>query len=281
MTANFAGTPSPRLATTFRRVAWPAVAAAVLALAGCADAPTAPNSQAARVLAPSGKLRVGLYPGSPTSIIPASSPGEARGVGHDVGRDFARRLGVPFEPVVFERNAEVLEAGKEGRVDLVLTNATAARAKFLDFSPTVLEIEQGYLVARGSTIASAADVDRAGVRVGVSQGSTSQGVLAKELRHAVVVPTPNLKAAAEMLSAGRLDAFATNKAILFEMGDGLPGSRVLDGRWGMERFAFGIPKGRDAALPLLGELVAGARAEGVVATAVERAGVRGTPAKSH
>lgn len=266
------------IASAVRRFAGPAVAAAVLALAGCAGGPAAPDSAAARVLAPSGKLRVGLYPGSPTSIIPASGSGEARGVGHDVGRDFAKRLGVPFEPVVFERNAEVLEAGKARRVDLVLTNATPARAAFLDFSPTVLEIEQGYLVPGGSTIASAADVDRTGVRVGVSQGSTSQGVLSKELKNAVVVPTPNLKAAAEMLSSGKLDAFATNKAILFEMSDRLRGSRVLEGRWGMERFAFGIPKGRDAALPLLGELVAGARSEGVVAKAAERAGVRGTPA---
>jgi len=250
-------------------------------LAGCAAAPAAPDPQLVQVLAPAGKLRVGLYPGSPTSVIPASGSGEARGVGHDVGRDMARRLGVPFEPVVFERNAEVLEAGKAGRVDLVFTNATAERAKFLDFSPTVLEIEQGYLVPRGSAIASAADVDRAGVRVGVSQGSTSQGVLTKELRHAVVVPTPNLGAAAEMLSAGKLDAFATNKAILFELGDKVPGSRVLDGRWGMEKFSFGIPKGRDAALPLLGELVAGARADGTVAKAAERAGVRGTPSSGH
>jgi polar amino acid transport system substrate-binding protein len=246
-------------------------------LVGCAGAPTAPDPQQVRVLAPTGKLRVGLYPGSPTSIIPASGPGEARGVGHDVGRDLAGRLGIAFEPVVFERNADVLEAGKAGRVDLVFTNATAERARFLDFSPTVLEIEQGYLVPRGSAIASAAGVDRAGVRVGVSQGSTSQGVLSKELRNAVVVPTPNLKAAAEMLSAGKLDAFATNKAILFELGDKVPGSRVLDGRWGMERFSFGIPKGRDAALPLLGELVAGARADGTVARAAQRAGVRGTP----
>jgi polar amino acid transport system substrate-binding protein len=57
---------------------------------------------------------VGLYPGSPTSIIPAARRGEERGVSHDVGRDFARRLGVPFEPVVFPKNAEVLEAAREG-----------------------------------------------------------------------------------------------------------------------------------------------------------------------
>jgi polar amino acid transport system substrate-binding protein len=47
-----------------------------------------------------------------------------------------------------------------------------------------------------------------------------------------------------MLSQGRLNAFATNKAILFEMSDSLPGSRVLDGRWGVEHLAIAIPKNR-------------------------------------
>jgi polar amino acid transport system substrate-binding protein len=258
------------------------VAAALgLMLAGCAGTPAAPDPQVVRVIAPTGKLRVGLYPGSPTSIIPDPVPGNAKGIAHDVGRDLARRLGIPFEPVVFQRNEEVLAAGKSGTVDLVFTNATPTRAAFLDFSPTVLEIEQGYLVPQGSAISAAAAVDRAGVRVGVSQGSTSQSVLSRELRNAVVVPTPNLKAAREMLASGKIDAFATNKAILFQMSDELPGSRVLDGRWGMERFSFGIPKGRNAAIPLLGKLVEEAKSEGVVRRATERAGVRGTSASAH
>ena len=250
-------------------------------LAGCAGAPAAPDPQVVRVLAPTGKLRVGLYPGSPTSIIPDPVSGNAKGIAHDVGRDLAGRLRIPFEAVVFQRNEEVLDAGKSGRVDLVFTNATPARAAFLDFSPTVLEIEQGYLVPQGSAIAAATAVDRAGVRVGVSQGSTSQGVLSRELRNAVVVPTPNLKAAREMLASGKIDAFATNKAILYQMSDELPGSRVLQGRWGMEHFSFGIPKGRDAAIPLLGKLVDEAKSDGVVRRATERAGVRGTSASAH
>jgi polar amino acid transport system substrate-binding protein len=79
-----------------------------------------------------------------------------------------------------------------------------------------------------------------------------------------------------MLSAGKLEAFATNKATLFEMSDELQGSRVLDGRWGLETFAIGIPKGRDAAMPLVSEFVGEAKANGTVTRAVARAGLRGT-----
>jgi len=79
-----------------------------------------------------------------------------------------------------------------------------------------------------------------------------------------------------MLATGKLEAFATNKATLFEMSDALPGSRVLAGRWGLESFAIGIPKGREAALRLVTRLVADARADGAVTRAVQRAGLRGT-----
>ena len=50
-----------------------------------------------------------------------------------------------------------------------------------------------------------------------------------------------------MMTSGKLDAYATNKASLFEMAEKLPGSKVLDGRWGVEHFAVAIPKGRDQA----------------------------------
>jgi polar amino acid transport system substrate-binding protein len=45
---------------------------------------------------------------------------------------------------------------------VVLTNATPARTEFLDFTPPVLTIEQGYLVPSGSRIATAGEVDRNG-----------------------------------------------------------------------------------------------------------------------
>jgi polar amino acid transport system substrate-binding protein len=252
------------------------VVVSLAVLSGCASISAPRNAAATQALAPTGKLRVGLYPGTPTSILGNPASGNAKGVGFDLGRELAQRAGVPFEPVVFTKNAEVLAAAKAGSVDMVFTNATPARRNDVDFSPTVLQVEQGYLVPAGSPIRALGQFDRVGVRVGVSEGSTSEATLSREFRNATVVRTPSLKAAIDMLAAGKLEAFATNKATLFEMSDELPGSRVLDGRWGLEGFAIGIPKGREAALPLVSSFVGEAKANGAVARAVERAGLRGT-----
>jgi len=250
------------------------IVVAMLIAGGCAtNATVSPGVR--QVLAPTGKLRAGYYPGSPTSMIKDAS-GEIKGVGYDLGSELAARLGIPFEPVVFERNAQVLDAVKSGRIDITLTNATPARTKDMDFTPPLFQVELGFLLPPNSKITVMADVDRPGIRVGVSEGSTSEGALSRELKNAVVVRAPTLKNAIDMLSSGKIDAFATNKAILFEMSDELAGSRVLRERWGLENFAMGIPKGRELAMPFLGQFVDGAKADGIVGRAIERAGLRGT-----
>lgn len=254
----------------------PVIAVVAQLLAGCAGTALAPSPSERQVLAPSGKLRVGLYPGSPTSILGDPAAPETKGVAFDLGKELARRLGVPFEPVVFPKNAEVIEALKAGQVDVAFTNASPARARDIDFTQPYLDVEQSYLVPAGSAMAAPADIDRPGIRVGVSVGSSSQAVLTRQFKNAVVVLVPTLKEAIEMLSQKQLDAFATNKAILFELSDSLPGSRVLAGRWGLEHFSAGIPKGRDLGMPYMRKFVEEVQSTGLVQTAVERAGVRGT-----
>lgn len=249
------------------------VVAGSIAMVG-ANGAGAADREARQILAPTGTLKVGLYPGTPTSILPDASGGP-RGVGYDLGKEIAQRLGVPYEPVVFAKNAEVLEAVKTGRVDMAFTNASAERAKDMDFGPPYLEIELGYLVRQRSPIAALADIDKGGVRVGVTQGSSSDGVLSRELKSAEIVRPTTLGAAIEMMASGQLDAFATNKATLFEMAEKLPGSRVLDGHWGVERHAIAIPRGRYQGMEFVEKFSRDAKSEGLVRAAVARAGLRG------
>ncbi|CAL76215.1 putative extracellular solute-binding protein [Bradyrhizobium sp. ORS 278] len=252
--------------------------ALAVALLACAivrpDPGLAADGDAATVLAPSGRLRAGLYPGTPTSILPDGTD-NPRGVGYAIGKEMARRLHVDYEPVVFTKNAEVLEAVRTGAVDVAFTNASAARAKEMDFGPVYLEIELGYLVPDGSTLANASDVDASGRKVGVTTGSTSDATLGRELKQAALVRSPTLKDAVALLKGREIDAFATNKATLFEMAEQVPGSRVLDGRWGEERHAIAIPKGRDAGLDFVRAFTAEIRSSGLVSTAAERAGLKG------
>ena len=91
-----------------------------------------------------------------------------------------------------------------------------------------------------------------------------------------MLAAPSLQAAIAMLSRGELDAFATNKAILFEMNDQLRDARVLAGRWGLEHLAIAIPKGRDPGLAWIRQFADEAGAQGLLDRAAARAGLRGT-----
>jgi polar amino acid transport system substrate-binding protein len=227
------------------------------------------------ILAPSGVLKAALYTGTPTSILPDPTSGGPRGVGYDLGKELARRLGVRYEPIVFDRNADVLAAIKDGRADVAFTNSSsAARAKDMDFGPAFMDVELGYLVPKGSALADVVDVDAAGLRVGVTAGSSSDATLSRDFKHAEVVRVVNFAAGIAMMSAGKLDAYATNKASLFEMSDKLAGSKVLRGRWGVEHFAVAIPRGRDQAMPFLRQFTNAVKSEGLVSAAITRAGLR-------
>ncbi len=230
---------------------------------------------AREVLAPKGRLRVGVYLGSPLSMVRDSRTGEIHGLSFDLGKELAKRLDVAFEQVNYQRIADVLAGMKAGDVDFTVSNATPARAANVTFSQTLLSLELGYLVPAASRIAAISDVDRAGIRVGVTEGSTSQGTIPNLLPNATVVTAQNFKRAIEMFERRELDVFATNKPTLFDMSDQMPGARVLDGRWGVEHVAIAIPKGREAALEYLRGFVEQAQAGGLLSRAAERAGLRG------
>ena len=247
--------------------------AAAAALAGCAKPGLSPDVRTA--LAPTGTLRIAVYPGSPTSLLRGPGPNEMRGLTVEIGRELARRLGVPAEIVVFEKVPDIVEALKAGKADFTITNASPARAKDIDFTAAIVQLESGYLVPANSRIFTPADIDRVGVSAGVTQGSSSQSLLMRELQKATVMAAPSVMAASELLRNGELEAFATHKGILFDMSDRVPGSRVLDGRFSLEQLAVGVPKGRSGAAAYLQDFVSDANTQALVQQAALRAGLRG------
>jgi len=248
----------------------------VVSLAVSALASTYAQAQDMReILAPTGKLRVGVYFGSPTSMVHDARTNEIHGLAFDLGKELARRLNVPFAEINYQRISDVLEGMKAQDVDFTISNSTPARAATVVFSQTLLTIELGYLVVASSPIKGIADIQKPGLRIGVTQGSTSQGTIPKLLPNAVVVPAENYKRGIEMLERGEIDTYATNKPTLFEMSDQMPGSRVLDGRWGEEHLAVAIPKGREAGLDYIRHFVEEVQTSGLLAQAEERAGLRG------
>ena len=237
--------------------------------------PATELAQARQALAPTGTLRVGVYPGSPTSLVIHPHTGERAGVALALGQLMGQQLGVPVQVVEFARVAEIITAIQRGEVDMTFTNASPARARDVDFSRTLVQLELGLLLPPQSSIRRFEQVDRAGLRVGVSQGSSSQGVLTQQFKQAQVVPVASLDVAQHMLRSQQLDAFATNKGILFEMREKLPGFSVSDDRWGLENLAIAVPKGRAAGQTFLTAFAEQVTRSGRLAQMAERAGLRG------
>ena len=242
-----------------------------LATSPCAAKP--PNAQVMQTLAPTGKLRVGLYAG-PTNVIRGAGD-QPHGVGFDLGKELAGRLGVPFVPVTYASPGALMDGLKAAEWDICFVGVTAEREKILSFTEPFLLIEQSYLVPAGSPIDSIGEVDRAGFRIGAPQGGSVNTVLSRTIKHATIVPIAGNAAAADLLKAGKIDAFAASKANLADISGRVPGSRILDGRIGVDEIPIGIPRGREAALPYLKQFLQDAKSKGLIRAAVWNAGIRG------
>jgi polar amino acid transport system substrate-binding protein len=244
-------------------------------LAGCMSINAAPTTEVRQALAPTGKLRVALQLGSPHNVIRDPVSGEMKGVGYDLGKELARRVGVPFEPVFYPSVGALLDAGKAGAWDVAFVGFSPARAKEWDFTALHMEVEFGYLVPRGSSISTMADVDRPGIRVAVQEKSQPDIFLSRTLKTAVVVRGSSLAGTVDALRSGSADAIFSIKPSLFEISNQLPGSQVLDGRPGVDPHAMALPKGRDPAVAYARQFIEEAKSNGLVKAAIERAGIRG------
>jgi polar amino acid transport system substrate-binding protein len=226
-------------------------------------------------LAPTGKLRVGINYGNPVLATRDSGSGELRGVAVDLARELGKRIGVSVELVPFESAGKMVQGVKAGAWDVAFLAVDPGRAGEITFTAPYIEIEGTYLVPAGSQLQATADVDRAGVRIGVSANSAYDLFLSRSLQHAELVRAPDPSTAFELLGAGKVDVVAGVRQSLMANVEKLPGSRVFPDRFMAIQQALGIPKGRNEGAKYLRDFIEDAKVSGLVARAIEMAGVRG------
>lgn len=257
-----------------RTLARPLAAASLvlLALAGCAIAPApTPSSEAARLLAPGGKLRVALLTGNP--VLVRERGGELSGIAVDLARALADELGAEFVPVGYANGAAVLDSAARGEWGVAFLAFDPARTQ-VRFARAYMEIENTLLVPAGSPIRDFGDMDRRGRRIVVQSGDAADLFLTRALKQARLVRTSHA-AAPEILARGEADAYAANRLRLIEVAPVLPGSVVLPGRFLALPQAIAVAPEREAALGYLNEFVESSKASGAVQRAIDRAGVPG------
>src|SRR5688572_2946522 len=227
-----------------------------------------------RDLAATGKLRAGINYGN-FILAQKDASGESRGVAVDLARELAQRLGVPLEIIAYDSVAALVDAAKTNAWDIGFCGIDPAREGEIGFTAAYLLIEATYLVPAGSPFGTAAEVDRAGVRVAAPARANYELFLKRMLRNAELVSTQGGGAAFDLLAKGEVDALAGLRQALIDLEPKLPGSRMVDGNFMGVPQAIGVPRGRDAGLKYVRGLVEEAKASGLVARAIERVGARG------
>ena len=253
-----------------------AVLLAVALLSTCAmAAPVAPPA-ARSELAPTGKLRVGLLVMNRAYVTKIDPTGEWQGIAVDIGRELARQLGVPFEPIGYKFVPELLAGAKAGEWDVAFIGVDPSRVTEMDFTAPYLEADNTYLVLTNSPIRKVDDADRPGNRIAVTQGATQDLVLSRMLKHAEVVRVPTVPTVGvELLRSGNVHALAANYQALVQLAAKTPGTRVAEGSVYGTPQALAVAKGRPAGAAYAREFIEYAKASGLVRQAVQHANLPG------
>jgi polar amino acid transport system substrate-binding protein len=226
-------------------------------------------------LAPTGKLRVGINYGNSVLATRDLNTGQLGGVAVDLATELGRRTDLPVELVGFESAGRMVEGLQAAAWDVAFLAVDPGREEEISFTAPYIEIEGTYLVPPGSAIGTIADVDHENVRVGVSGKSAYDLFLSRNLKHAQLVRASSPEAAFELILAGKVDALGGVRQHLVANTGKLPESRVLDGRFMAIQQALGIPKGREAGVSYLRGFIEEVKSSGLVARALEKAGVQG------
>jgi polar amino acid transport system substrate-binding protein len=128
-------------------------------------------------------------------------------------------------------------------------------------------IEGVYMVPKDSALKNVADVDAAGIRIGVNKGSAYDLFLTRSLKNATLVRGED---GVTLFKQDKLEAAAGVKQPIVLYANSDPDVRVLDGRFMEIRQAMGTPQGRPDGAAYLREFIEEMKASGFVADALKR-----------
>ena len=236
------------------------------------------KAEGASDIAPTGTLRVAVAVGPAASAFwttrdPAT--GKPRGVTVELAKMAADKLHVPLQLVEYQSSDEIAAASGKDVWDLSFMPADVKRETFVDQGPAYVAYMSGYLIRAGSDIRSVADVDRAGLRVGCIEGTSTSRTVEKSLKQAKLTKFVKPEQAAELIGKGELDALAMGMGALEDLSRKLPGTKVLDEVIQSTGVVVVVPKGKAVAKVWAAHFLDEAKADGTVRRALDGGGFTG------
>jgi len=229
-----------------------------------------------RAFAPTGTLRASINLGNPILANKNLTTNEPFGVSIDLAREFAKRLGVGIDLVVFDAAGKSVEAVRGEQADIGFFAIDPLRGEGISFTAPYVLIEGSYMVPVDSALQSNDEVDHAGIRVTVGKGSAYDLFLTRELKHADIVRAPTSPTVVDVFVEQKLEVAAGVKQQLEADLVRFPNHRLLPGRFMVIQQAMGTPKSRGAeAAAYLAKFVEDMKVSGFVAEALARHHIQG------
>ena len=234
-------------------------------------------SALAAELIPGGTLRATFISTNPVQAKTDPTTGEVKGPAADLARELGRRLGVPVTIAGANGVNGVLTSVRDGQADIGFLAYDPVRAKEVDYSQTYALAQNTYLVLDGSPLRSIAEIDRQGMKIGVTEGDTADLVLTRTLKTAELWRNKggDMEAAFRALQSREIAAYATNRQRLHELSQRHAGLRLLaENFYGVEQSII-VKKGNTRLLETIQTFLDDARTSGLTASAIARSGIVG------
>lgn len=226
--------------------------------------------------APGGSLRAAINLGNPILANRDVATGKVFGVSVDLATALAERLGRKLDLVVVDGAAKSVAAIDTGTADIGFFAIDPVRGAGIQFTPPYVNIEGAYLVRQDSKLKANEEVDQAGHRIAVGNGSAYDLYLTREIKSAQLVKAATSQAVVDTFVGQNLEIAAGVRQQLESDAKRLGGLRLLPGRFMVIHQAMGMGKRRSqAAHDYLSAYVEEMKASGFVANALKRHGIEG------
>ena len=222
-------------------------------------------------IAPTGMLRISLNFGNPV-LVQRDDAGEPKGISPALAVELARRLGLNFEFLKWERAEDSFQSAVKEIADVCFVANDPARASEIAFTAPYVSIAGVYVVAKDSRFHSPEDVDQTGVRVGVAKGSAYDLFLTREARNLELERVIGGGNVPPLITSGKVDVLAGIGQPMQAFVAATPGYRLIDPPFMEINQAMGLPNGRPAAADYLKRFVEDVKASGFVRDVLDRNG---------
>jgi polar amino acid transport system substrate-binding protein len=226
-------------------------------------------------LAPTGVLRAGINLSNFLLVSGTAADGSPQGISPDIANLVASTLGLPCELICFDRPGKLADAVNQNIWDIGNIAFEAERAQTLDFSHPYVVIEANFLVRHDDNFLTNDDVDRAGIKIAVSERSAYDLWLTDHFSQAQIIRASSIQAAHDLFFEEKVDVLASLKPKLLEDMANHSGLRMIDPPFTAVKQSIGVAKGKADSIAFINALIAQSIENGWIAAQLEVHGMTG------